>query len=182
MRRRQTQTGFTIIELVVVILLLGILTATALPRFIDVTDEAHAAVVDAVEGGLATGVAMGRAQWFANNRPIQLGAGDFAPNPAGMSPNGFPSGLANSNVTSNTDCDQVFSDVLQGGRPTTTTIANNGPTAPLVSDLTYGADPFNVAHSATGCYYIYTAQGSAFSAPVILYDSSTGEVSRGTSI
>ena len=46
------QTGFTIIELVVVIVLLGIMAATALPRFMDVTSEAHSAVVDGVKGGM----------------------------------------------------------------------------------------------------------------------------------
>ncbi len=42
---KANQDGFTIVELIVVILLLGILTATALPRFLDVTDEAHDAEV-----------------------------------------------------------------------------------------------------------------------------------------
>ncbi len=40
---QRTQTGFTIVELVVVIILLAILAATALPRFIDVDGEARAA-------------------------------------------------------------------------------------------------------------------------------------------
>jgi len=146
------------------------------------TDEAHAAVVDAVEGGLATGVAMGRAQWFADNRPTFLTAGDFGPNNVNMSSNGFPSGVANGDVGTAADCNTVFSDVLQGGRPTTVTIGNSGTNAPLVGDLIFGANPFEVAHSATSCFYIYTAQGEAFSAPVIQYNSSTGEVIRGASI
>jgi len=59
------QKGFTIIELVVVILLLGILTATALPRFIDVTEDAKDAVREATIGGLRTGMALYRAQSIA---------------------------------------------------------------------------------------------------------------------
>lgn len=63
------QQGFTIIELVVVILLLGILAATALPRFIDVTTEAHDSVFEATSGGIATGVALYRAEWTARGQP-----------------------------------------------------------------------------------------------------------------
>lgn len=37
------QTGFSLIELVIVIVVLGILAVTALPRFLDVTEEANAA-------------------------------------------------------------------------------------------------------------------------------------------
>ena len=36
------QNGFTFIELIIVIMLLGILTAITLPRLLDVTDEAQA--------------------------------------------------------------------------------------------------------------------------------------------
>ena len=63
------QSGFSLIELIIVVVILGLLAVTALPRFLDVTEEAEIANIEGMAGGFATGVTLVRAQWEAEGRP-----------------------------------------------------------------------------------------------------------------
>ena len=46
------QTGFTLIELVIVIIVLGILAATAVPKFINLQDDAKASAMQGLEAAI----------------------------------------------------------------------------------------------------------------------------------
>jgi len=52
------QQGFTLIELVVVIVILGILAATALPKFVNLSSDARTSVVKGLSGSMAAANAM----------------------------------------------------------------------------------------------------------------------------
>ena len=168
---KRPQAGFTIVELVVVIILLGILAATALPRFVDLDDEANAAAFEGVVGGLQTGVALYHAQWMANNKPA---AGTQIVEFGNLRTNtqGYP--VATDNVTVITDdgdCAAIFANLLQAG-PTVGTGTGTGSTTEYTAQRV----------SNTACDFYYTEQSNQAGEviPRAAYDASTGIITRNT--
>jgi MSHA pilin protein MshA len=67
--RKVQQSGFTLIELVVVITILGILAAFAVPRFASLEGQARLAATQALAGSIRSGASLAHALWLAQGDP-----------------------------------------------------------------------------------------------------------------
>jgi len=98
MKKMRNEKGFTLIEIVMVIVLLGILAAVAIPRFIDLSTEAEAAALQGVVGSISS-----------------ASAANYAAQSAGSA-----SAVAITGLT----CQAAATAILQGGIPAGYTLDN----------------------------------------------------------
>ncbi|WP_198262974.1 type II secretion system protein [sulfur-oxidizing endosymbiont of Gigantopelta aegis] len=163
MYSKQSNSGFTLIELITVILILGILAATALPKFMDVTDQAHEAAVAGVGGGLGSGIALAHAQWIANGDTSATTVPGFGDGIVPVvSASGWPTATTDATCISN-----VWQAVMQ-----------NPPTISAGTSTTDTTNDYTATFASSLCTYNYRANktGTAASTMSITYNPANGAV------
>lgn len=170
---KDSQSGFTIVELVVVIVILGILSATAVPRFVNLSSDAHVASFNRTYGSFKAAMELSHQKWLVSGSPKGTNALNII-DTLDFNAVGYPAGVDDgAQIDSPEDCKAIFEFLV---------VSDLNLAVPVqdglgIKNLDKSVD-IAVTNNNSRCYYTYIAESNStgFNAPQIRYEYDIGNV------
>ena len=152
MKNINKQMGFTLIELVMVIVILGVLSAFALPRFADLGSNARSASMNGLTASLRSAASISHAQWLVSGDATAITVS--LDNTSVAMINGYPTTAAGG-ISAAAQISTDDYSVVVAADNTTVTYSVSGATTPASCVVVYTAatssSSSSVAQTVSGC-------------------------------
>lgn len=135
-REKVFNAGFTLVELILVIVVLGILSAFVIPKFIDLSEDASSATAKGLFASFRSAISLAHMQWLAKGRPSSITLqGHIIP----MTDSGWPGNQS----MSTTECIAIWKNLT------------NSSTDLLTTEPGPGKNQLKVLSGHFYCNYLY---------------------------